>query len=141
MRVQPYLQFDGRCEEALDFYHKALGAEVMTLMRFKDAPRNGSTSEGSASAPLETGNKIMHVSFRIGDSTILASDGLCQGNPSFKGVSLTLHADDASEAERLFSTLSKEGQIQMPMTTTFFAPRFGMVADRFGVSWMIIADH
>jgi PhnB protein len=147
MRIQPYLFFDGRCEEALEFYSKTLGAEDIKLLRFKDAPKNGSDApEGCCpipSEPMPSGaqNKVMHASFRIGDSTIHASDGMCQGNPSFKGIALTLHAHDATEAERLFAAIADGGQIQMPMTTTFFSPRFGMAEDRFGVSWMVVIDH
>ena len=134
MQVQPYLFFDGRCEEALEFYRKALGAEVATLMRFKDnpePPQPGMSPPGSE-------NKVMHASFRIGDTTVMASDGRCTGQPSFKGFSLALAASNDAEAEKLFAALADGGQVQMPLTKTFFSSRFGMVADRFGVSWMII---
>ena len=133
MQVQPYLFFDGRCEEAVEFYQKALGAEVTMLMRFKDSP--GPLEPGMV-AP-DDGDKVMHMSFRIGETTILASDGRCKGQPSFQGFSLTLTVPDAAEAERLFAALAEGGQVQMPMAQTFFSPRFGMVADRFGVGWMI----
>ena len=135
MQVQPYVFFDGRCEEALAFYREVLGAEVDMLMRYKDSPeppRPGMIPPGSE-------DKVMHVSFRIGETTLLASDGRCQGKPSFQGFALTITAPDAAEAERLFAALAEGGQVQMPMTKTFFAPRFGMAADRFGVSWMILA--
>jgi PhnB protein len=134
MQVQPYLFFDGRCEEAVEFYQKALGAEVTMLMRFKDSP---GPHEPGMVAP-EDGDKVMHMSFRIGETTVLASDGPCPtGQPSFQGFSLTLTVPDASEAERLFAALAEGGQVQMPLAQTFFSPRFGMVADRFGVGWMI----
>ncbi len=134
MQVQPYLFFDGKCEEALDFYRKALDAKVVTLMRFKDnpePPQPGMIPPGSE-------NKVMHTSFRIGDTTLMASDGRNTGHPTFRGVSLSLTASNDAEAERLFAALQDGGKVQMPMTKTFFSSRFGMVADRFGVSWMII---
>ena len=130
MQVQPYLFFEGRCEEALAFYRGALGAEVMMLMRFKESPDPGMVAPG-------TGDKVMHASFRIGETTVLASDGRCQGAPSFQGLALSLTVPNEAEAERLFGALGDGGQVQMPMTKTFFSPRFGMVADRFGVSWMV----
>jgi len=133
MQVQPYLFFDGRCEEAIAFYRSALGAEVTMLMRFKDSPE--STPPGMV--PPGTEDKVMHASFRVGDSTVLASDGHCHGKPSFQGFSLSLTATSEAEAERVFASLADSGQVQMPLGKTFFSPRFGMVADRFGVSWMI----
>jgi PhnB protein len=131
MQVQPYLFFDGRCEEALAFYRGALGAEVMMLMRFKDSPDPGTVLPGA-------GDKVMHTSFRIGETTMMASDGQCQERSSFQGFSLSLTAPDDAEAERLFAALADGGQVQMPLTKTFFSSRFGMVADRFGVSWMVL---
>ena len=128
--VQPYLFFDGRCEEAIEFYRTALGAEVIMLSRFKDSP------DPSMCAP-ETEDKIMHASFRIGDTSLMASDGRCQGKSKFEGFSLSLTVRDEAEAERLFASLADGGQVQMPLAKTFFSPRFGMVADRFGVSWMV----
>jgi PhnB protein len=133
MQVQPYLFFDGRCEEALEFYKKVLGAEVHMLMRFKDSPV---PTDGSTAGP-DPGDKVMHASFQIGETTVLASDGQCQGKPSFEGFALTLITPNAAEAERLFGALADGGQVQMPLTETFFSPRFGMVADQFGVGWMI----
>jgi PhnB protein len=130
MQIQPYLYFDGRCEEAVEFYRRALGAEVTMLMRFKDSPDRTMVPAGAE-------DKVMHMSFRIGDTTVLASDGRCLGRPSFQGFSLSLTVPNDAEAERLFASLTDGGQVQMPMTKTFFASRFGMVADRFGVSWMI----
>jgi PhnB protein len=134
MQVQPYLFFDGRCEEALEFYRKALGAEVATLMRFKDSPEPAQPGM----CPPGSENKVMHASFRIGDTTVMASDGRCTGQPSFKGFSLAIAAPDDAEAEKLFAALADGGEVQMPLTKTFFSSRFGMVADRFGVSWMVI---
>ena len=130
--IQPYLFFDGRCEEAIEFYRKALGAEVEMLMRFKDSPEP--PQPGCTSADP---NKVMHATFRIGDTPLMASDGRCEGKPSFQGFSLTLTLPTEAEADRYFAALAEGGQVQMPLTKTFYSPRFGMVADRFGVSWMI----
>ena len=131
MQVQPYLFFDGRCDEALAFYQKVLGAKVEMLMRFKESP-------DPASCPAGAGEKVMHSAFKIGDATVMASDGYCGGNPSFQGFALSVDARNGAEAERLFAALSEGGQVQMPLARTFFSPSFGMVADRFGVSWMVI---
>ena len=128
--VQPYLFFNGRCDEALEFYRRTLGAEITALMRFKESP-------DPAMCPPGAGDKVMHASFRIGETTLLASDGRCQGKASFEGFSLSLTTPDAAEAERLFTSLTDGGQVQMPLSKTFFSQRFGMVADRFGVPWMI----
>jgi PhnB protein len=134
MQVQPYLFFDGRCEEAVEFYRKALGAEIGMMMRFKDAPPSPG---GESMVPPGAEEKIMHMEFRVGQTTIMASDGRCMGQPSFQGFSLSLMPTNAAEAERLFGALSDGGQVQMPLAATFFSASFGMVADRFGVSWMI----
>jgi PhnB protein len=133
MQVQPYLFFDGRCEEAVEFYRRVLGAEVTMLMRFKDSPE----PHEPCMVPPGAEDKVMHMSVRIGETTVLASDGRCEGRPSFQGFSLSLTVPHEPEAERLFTALADGGQVQMPMAKTFFASRFGMVADRFGVSWMI----
>ena len=135
MQVQSYLFFDGRCEEAIEFYKKALGAKVDMLMRFKESPE----PPQPGMCPPGSDDKVMHAAFRVGDTTVMASDGRYQGKPSFQGFSLSLNAKDEVEAERLFAVLGKGGQVQMPLAKTFFSPRFGMVADRFGVSWMVIA--
>jgi PhnB protein len=131
MNVQPYLFFDGRCEEAIDFYKTALGAKVDAMMRWKECPDPNACKAG-------TEDKIMHAAFKIGDTQVLGSDGRCEGKPSFQGFSLTINAKDEAEADRLFGALSEGGHVQMPMTKTFFSPRFGMVADRFGVGWMVL---
>ena len=130
MQVQPYLFFDGRCEEAINFYRKAVGAEVQMLMRYKESPDQNMCAPGS-------GDKVMHASFRVGDSTVLASDGRCEGKQKFEGFSLSLTARDDAQAEKLFAALGDGGKVQMPLTKTFFSSRFGMLADRFGVSWMV----
>ncbi len=128
--VQPYLFFNGRCEKALEFYRKALGAEVTMLMRFKETPEPGACPRGA-------GNKIMHAAVRIGKTTLLASDGQCRGKPRFDGFALTLIVANKAEADRRFKALSAGGKVQAPLAKTFFSPRFGMVADRFGVLWMV----
>ena len=135
MHVQPSLCFDGRCEEAVAFSTKTLGTEVTMLLRFQDSPE----PPQPGMVPPGAEHKVMHASFRIGETTVMASDGQCGGQPSFQGFALSLTVPDEAAAERLFAALADGGQVQMPLTTTFFAPRFGMVADRFGVSWMVTA--
>lgn len=130
--IQPYLFFNGRCEEALEFYRKFLGAEVTALMRFKDSPEKSGVHNAE--------NKIMHANFRIGDTQIMASDGSGDSGPVFEGFALTLNVNTEAEADRLFSALSDGGQVRMPLAKTFYSPRFGMVTDRFGVLWMILTE-
>jgi PhnB protein len=131
MQLQPYLVFEGRCEEAIELYKKVLGAKVEMLMRFKEAP------EGPPPAPANR-DKIMHASLKIGEATVMASDGRMQGKPAFQGFALSLDLKTRQEAERVFNALAEGGQVQMPLGKTFFASAFGMLADRFGVSWMVI---
>lgn len=136
----PYLFFNGRAEEAIDFYKKALGAEVEMMMRFKEAPPPpaGASQEGCGFPP---GNeeKIMHACVNINGTNVMASDGRCSGEPEkFEGFSLSVTARDEAEADRMFADLSEGGEVRMPMDKTFFAKRFGMVQDKFGVGWMII---
>ena len=133
MKVEPYLFFDGRCEQALEFYQKALGAKVDAVMRYRDNPDPTYNPPGSD-------DKVMHALFRIGDAPVMASDGNCTGKPTFQGFALTLNAIDEEDAKRRFSALAEGGQVQMPLSETFFAKSFGMVADRFGVSWMVLAQ-
>jgi PhnB protein len=134
MEVQAYPFFHGRCEEAIGFYKRTLGSEVLMLMRFKDSPE----PPQSDMFPPGSDDKIMHASFRIGETTVMASDGHCLQRPSFQGFSLALTVPNEAEAERLFTALDDDGQVQQPLIKTFFSPRFGMVTDRFGVSWMIV---
>jgi PhnB protein len=133
MQVQPYLFFDGRCDDALEFYKKAIDAKVEMVMRYKDAPDQSMISPGSH-------DKVMHASVRVGDTQLLMSDGHCQGKPVFQGFSLTITAPDNAEGERRFNALAEGGQVQMPLAETFFASRFGMLADKFGVGWMILVE-
>ena len=136
MQIQPYLFFEGRCEEALDFYRRALGAKVEMLMRYKEAP----DTPPPGMLPAGSENKVMHSSVRIGDTVVNASDGHCGGKPSFQGFSLTVTARDEAEAKRFFGALSEGGNVTMPLGKTFFSPAFGMATDRFGVGWMVIVQ-
>ena len=132
MQVQPYLFFNGRCEEAVEFYRQALGAEVTMLMRFKDSP----DPPPPGTMPPGSEDKVMHANLRLGDTQVMVSDGQCAGQPSFQGFALSISVTSVAEAERLSSALAEGGQVQMPLATTFWSPRFGMVTDRFGISWM-----
>jgi PhnB protein len=134
MQVQAYLNFNGRCEEALEFYRGAVGAEIELMMRMKESPEP--PPPGSQPPGME--NKIMHASFRIGETTLMASDGRCTGATTFEGITLSLTVADETECKRRFAALAEGGQVHMPLTKTFFSPSFGMLADRFGVPWMVL---
>ena|SRR5208283_4658303 len=131
--VQSYLFFNGNCEEAVAFYRKALGAEVEMMMRYRESPEP--PQPGMVPPGFE--NKIMHCSFRIGATTLMASDGCSRDKPKFEGFSLSLTVPNAAEADRAFAALAEGGQVRMPLAKTFWSPRFGMVTDRFGMGWMI----
>ena len=131
--VHPYLSFGGRCEEALDFYRSAVGAEVQMMMRYKESPEG----DGERAMAPCFGDKVMHSTFRIGGSTLMASDGMCDGTPNFEGFSLAISVPDEAEAERVFNALADGGLVTMPLEKTFWAPKFGILSDRFGVAWMI----
>jgi|SRR5271165_324681 len=133
MQIQPYLFFDGRCEEAIEFYKGAVGAELEMLMRHKDnptPPQPGWLAAGSE-------NKVMHACFRIGETHVMASDGQCGGSPRFQGFSLSVSTANPAEAEAAFNRLASGGKVQMPLGKTFWSPAFGMLVDRFGVAWMV----
>ncbi len=134
-QIQPYLFFEGRTEEAIDFYRKNLGAEVQMVMRYRESPEPAKFHDGRT-PPAE---KVMHSAMKIGDTVVMASDGLCSGSPSFGGFALTYPASDEADARRRFDGLAASGKVQTPLAETFFARAFGMVTDKFGVSWMIIA--
>ena len=130
--VEPYLTFSGRCEEALEFYKKALGANVVMVMRFDECP--DPMPEGMLQPGWE--KKIMHTSFWVGDSMVMASDG-CNDSEKFGGFSLSISLPDEAAAQKYFAALGEGGKVNMPLGKTFWSPLFGMVEDRFGVSWMI----
>ncbi len=133
MQVHAYLNFDGRCEQAVRFYERALGANVEMLIRHRESPEPAAPG----TLPPESGDKIMHAALRIGDAIIMATDGYCRGEKAFGGFSLSLAVADAAEAGRVFAALADGGQVQMPLARTFFSPCFGMLTDRFGVQWMV----
>lgn len=135
--VEVYLFFNGRCEEAVEFYRKAVGAQVEMMMRHKESP------EPSPPGMLPSGfeNKIMHCSLRVGQTRVMASDGCSVGKPNFEGFSLSVSVANEAEAERVFKALSEGGQVKMPLTKTFWSPRFGMLEDRFGLGWMVSVEH
>ena len=133
--VQPYLFFGGRCEEAIEFYKRAIGAEVEMLMRFKDSP------EPHQGLPDCFEDKIMHASFRVGETMLMASDGRCEGPAHFEGFSLSITVADEAAAERMFNALADGGLVTMPLETTFWAPKFGMLTDRYGIGWMVSVMH
>jgi PhnB protein len=136
MPVTPYLFLDGRCEEAIEFYKKTLGAKVEMMMRFKESPE----PPQPGMCPPNSDEKIMHACMRIADTAVMASDGRCSGAPKFEGFALSLNARDERDADRMFAALADGGKVQMPLMKTFFSPRFGMVADKFGVGWMIMVE-
>jgi PhnB protein len=130
MAIQPYLTFNGRCEEAIEFYKRALGAEVQMMLRFKQAPDQSMIRPGMD-------EKIMHADIKIGDSAVLLSDGMCTPGTEFQNFALSFTVKDEAEADRRFNALADGGQVRMPLDKTFFSPRFGMVQDKFGVGWMV----
>jgi PhnB protein len=131
MEIQPYLSFEGRCDEAIEFYKKAIDAKVQMVMRFKEMP------DQSMVTP-QNKDKVMHAALNAGDATLLMSDGRCTGGANFSGISLALSASNEADAERFFNALAEGGKVNMPMAKTFFSSRFGMVADKFGVGWMVL---
>ena len=137
MPIQPYLSFEGRCEEAIAFYKQAVGAEVEMIMRFKEAP----DQPPPGTMPPDSGDKIMHAGVKIDGSPVGMTDGFCSGKKGqFQGISLTLVTGDMPKAEKAFAALSDGGQVSMPLSKTFFSRSFGSLTDRFGVSWMIYVE-
>lgn len=136
MRIETYLFFEGRCEEAIDFYRRVLGAETTMMMRYSESP----DAPPPDKVPPGMDDKIMHASLRIGDRELMASDGNCSGKANFGGFSLTVSMADESTADRVFAELSDGGQVTMPLERTFFSPKFGMLTDRFGVGWMVMVE-
>jgi PhnB protein len=138
MAIQPYLFFEGRTEEALQFYAKALGAQTQMLLRYADAPGGSAKCPDGSTPPAD---KVMHASFQLGESMLMASDGFCSGKPNFGGFSLSFEAKDEADAKKRFDALAAGGKVTQPLTQTFFADAFGMVTDRFGLSWMVLAGQ
>jgi PhnB protein len=133
-KVQSYLFFEGRCEEALKFYEQAVGARIGAVMKFKDSPE----PETANHVPAENMNKVMHSFFHIGNTEIMASDGYAKGNPEFKGFALSIFGKNEAEVKRYFDALAAGGKVTQPVIKTFFSPAFGMVTDKFGVQWMVL---
>ena len=131
MQIQPYLSFEGRADEAIEFYKKAIGAKVDMLMRFNEAP------DQSMVTP-ESKDKVMHAALHAGDTQLLMSDGRCTGSANFSGIALALSVQTEADADRIFNALADGGKVNMPLAKTFFSPKFGMVADKFGVGWMVL---
>jgi PhnB protein len=133
MQVQPYLFFEGRAEEAIEFYRRAIGAKPGMMMRYKDSPE----APPPGRVPPGSDNKIMHAEMQIGDTLVMVSDGMVSGKPSFKGFSLAIDAPDVATLDKQFAALSEGGKVEMPLGKTFWSPRFGMLTDKFGVGWML----
>jgi PhnB protein len=130
--IEPYLFFNGCCEEAVKFYQKALGAELQMMMRYKESPEPPPPDM----VPPDWGDKVMHSSLRIGSTVVMASDGCGEGG-KFEGFSLSISVDTEAEARKIFAALSEAGQVKMPLTKTFWSPCFGMLEDKFGIGWMV----
>lgn len=135
MGIQPYLFFNGRCEEAIAFYQQALSAELGMLLRFDEAP-----DKPPMPMPADWGQKVMHAAMNVRGTVVMASDGMCGDSTNFDGFCLSINATDAADAKRMFDALADGGQVRMPLGATFWSPCFGMVADRFGVGWMVGID-
>jgi PhnB protein len=133
MKIEPYLFFDGNCEEAIEFYKRVLGAETM-VMRYKESPE----PLPAGMVPPGWDDKVMHANIRVGDAVFMASDGKSEGGPGFKGFSLSISIDDVDKGRQIFDALAAGGQVVMPLGKTFYSPMFGMVTDRYGVLWMVI---
>lgn len=131
--IQPYLFFNGRCEEAVNFYKTALGAEVQMMLRYKESPEPPPPDHPT---PPNWDDKIMHTSMKIGETVVMASDG-CGEKVTFDGFSLSITVPDEADANRVFAALSEGGQVRLPLSKTFWSPRFGMLQDKFGVGWMV----
>lgn len=140
MKVQSYLSFEGRCDEAIAFYKQALGAEVVHLMRFSEAPAMpASEAEDGCGGASPAPDKVMHGVLRIGETELMLSDGRCSGQPEFKGIMLAITAPSDADARRWFDALAEGGQVMQPLMPTFFSSSFGMLSDRFGVGWILVA--
>lgn len=134
MQVQPYVFFNGRCEEALNFYREALGAEIVSMFRFSEAP-------DPRMVPPGAGDKVMHASLRIGGSELLASDGMGEADTKPTGFSLSIGVESVDEGRRVFQALAQGGTVQMDFGPTFWTQGFGQLTDRFGIQWMVNVAH
>lgn len=136
MQIQPYLFFDGRCEQAIEFYHKALGAKPGRFLRYQDSPEPPPPGR----VPSGYQNKVMYAEFRVGDTQVMACDDGTRSTTAFQGFRLSLSVANEAQARRVFAALADGGEVNMPLAKTFFSPCFGMLKDRFGVGWMIIVS-
>ncbi len=134
MQLNPYLSFDGRCEEAFQFYEKLLGGKITGLMHYEGSP-------AAEHVPQEWRSKIMHASLDVGGTILMGADATPRHHAEPKGFSVSLSVEKIEEAERVFNALAERGKVTMPMQKTFWAARFGMVTDRFGIPWMINCEH
>ena len=138
MKLNPYLIFDGQCEAAFRYYQQHLGGTIEAMLKFADAPPAGDDQPGCGPVPPEVADRIMHACLIIDGQMLMASDTTPQfPHEGIKGCSVALHVDSIAEAERVFAALSDNGSVQMPLGPTFWAVRFGMCTDRFGVPWMV----
>ena len=135
MIVQPYLHFEGRCDEAIEFYKQAVDAQVDMVMRYKDSPVQ---APPDCAPQGDYQEKVMHSAFRIGETVVMATDGFNSGKQEFRGVSLSLTCASDAEAKKRFDALAEGGKVTMPLDKTFFTSSFGMLTDKFGVDWMIL---
>ena len=134
MHINPYLIFDGRCEEAFRFYEKCFKGKIIAMLTHKGTP-------AEAHVPAAWIDKILHARLDIGDQVLMASDAPPGRYEKPAGFSVSLQVKDPAEAERLFNALAEKGEIRMPLEKTFWSPRFGMLVDRFGIPWMINCEE
>jgi PhnB protein len=131
MQIDPYLNFNGNCEEAFHFYEKALGGKIEMLLKYNQAPAGGGPT------PPGFENKVMHVRLSVGQQIIMASDAPPGHFSPMQGFNVSLMFDDKAQAERVFNALADKGKVMMPFAQTFWAEGFGMLTDRFGTPWMV----
>ena len=134
MELNPYLGFDGRCEAAFKFYEKALGGKIVAMMTYGETPMKDQS-------PADFHSKIAHARLTVGDKVLMGSDATPDHYQPTKGMTVMLGVDEPAEAERVFKALSENGTVQMPIAETFWARRFGMLVDQFGIPWMVNCEH
>ena len=130
MQMNPYLSFKGQCEAAFTFYAQCLGGKLGAIFRYAGTPL-------ADQVPADWQDKVMHGSFALGDCVLMGGDVAPDRYEEPKGFSLSLQIQSAADAERIFRELAREGRVMMPLEKTFWAERFGMVVDRFGIPWLI----